>query len=161
MCSSMDSSFIVHIPSKESVSLLNLDHSRKRYSFQGWKPLSVCGINSSQNYKRNMKVFIIFQGVFLFVRVELCNRFLLVDLKMSQEHHVRKENALLKRGIFSTSDFEAFQKSEVKHFTSMKFYRQWHNWGSSWWFALRQWEERRYPILLSFPTYSICASYNK
>ena len=74
MCSSMDSSFIVHIPSKESVSLLNLDRSRKRDSSQGWKPLSVCGINSFQNYERNIKVWIIFQGVLLFVRVELSNR---------------------------------------------------------------------------------------
>ncbi|KAK8796959.1 hypothetical protein WA588_001084 [Blastocystis sp. NMH] len=32
---------------------------------------------------------------------------------MSQEQHIRKESALLKRGIFSTSDFEAFQKSET------------------------------------------------
>jgi len=43
---------------------------------------------------------------------------------MSQEQHIRKESALLKRGIFSTSDFEAFQKSEVNRFDSMKSRRQ-------------------------------------
>lgn len=32
---------------------------------------------------------------------------------MSDEHVGHKENRLLQRGIFSTTDFSAFQKSEV------------------------------------------------
>lgn len=32
---------------------------------------------------------------------------------MSDEHVGHKENRLLQRGIFSTTDFTAFQKSEV------------------------------------------------
>ena len=32
---------------------------------------------------------------------------------MSETKPVHKENALLQRGIFSSTDFEAFQKSEV------------------------------------------------
>lgn len=32
---------------------------------------------------------------------------------MSDEHIGHKENRLLQRGIFSSSDFTAFQKSEV------------------------------------------------
>ena len=40
----------------------------------------------------------------------------ILGYKMSDEHIGHKENRLLQRGIFSSSDFAAFQKSEVFDF---------------------------------------------
>lgn len=49
-------------------------------------------------------------GITLF---DHCLIFTSFGMSMSEKKGVHKENALLQRGIFTTTDFESFQKSEV------------------------------------------------
>lgn len=56
---------------------------------------------------KSTRVYIRFQGVKLSVFVHH------IVCEMNNEKGTHKENGLLQRGIFSTSDFEAFQKGDV------------------------------------------------
>lgn len=65
---------------------------------------------------------------------------------MQQEHIGDSENMLLQRGIFSMTDFTAFQKSEVVKYRSMLFTRNTNIYNSSCRFVFSRFWENPYPL---------------